>query len=167
MSMTSAMAASSRTHSSPLTPTLGLPTGKWGSGQGALLEAQHLVKGPQEPEVAGLWFSCGGRAGAPMDLGPMGGKGRPGYTKSIRALSLAQGTSLWSPGQRLLKKQSSLRLGQASGAWPLGGLGEGPSGTRPFFVLPWALQGGVGASFTSPTVTRCFPISLGPGSPRF
>lgn len=46
----------------------------------------------------------------------------------------------------------------------------GPSGTRPnrpFFSLPWALQEGVGASFTSPTVTRCFPISLGPGSPRF
>lgn len=53
-SMTSAMAASSKTPSSLL-----LPTGKWGSGQGALLEAQHLVKGPQGPEVASLWFSWG------------------------------------------------------------------------------------------------------------
>lgn len=28
-------------------PLLGLPMSKWGSGHGALLEAQHLVKGPQ------------------------------------------------------------------------------------------------------------------------
>ena len=75
MSMTSAMAASSRTPSSLFTPTRGPPTGKWGSGQGALLEAQHLVKGPQEPEVAGLWFSFGGEGRGPCGVGPYGREG--------------------------------------------------------------------------------------------
>lgn len=32
-------------------------------------------------------------------LGPRGGKGRPGYKKSIITLSLAQGTSLWFLGR--------------------------------------------------------------------
>lgn len=68
--MTSAMAASSRTPSSLFILILGLPSGEWGLGQGPLLEAQHLVKGPW---VAGLWFSWGeGRAGALWILGPMG-----------------------------------------------------------------------------------------------
>lgn len=50
--------------------TVGLPLGEWGLGQGALLEAQHLVKGSW---VAGLWFSLGGgRAGALWILGPLG-----------------------------------------------------------------------------------------------
>lgn len=71
MSMTSAMAASSKTPNSLLLPTLGLPTGKWGVGQGALLEAQHLVKGPQGPEVVACG-SLGGRAGAPMGSGSYG-----------------------------------------------------------------------------------------------
>lgn len=65
MSMTSAMAASSRTLSSLLRPTLGLPAGKGGSGQGALLEAQHLVKGPRGLEIAGLWFFGGGEGRDP------------------------------------------------------------------------------------------------------
>lgn len=104
-----------------------------------------------------------------MSLGPRGGKGRPGYKKSIIALSLTQGYLSVVRGQRLLKKQSSLMLSQARGAWGLE-VGGGLSGTRPnrpFFSLPWALQEGMGASFTSPTVTHCFPISLGPGSFRF
>lgn len=40
----------------------------------------------------------GGGAGVLMSLGPRGGEGSPGYKKSIIALSLAQGTSLWSVG---------------------------------------------------------------------
>lgn len=47
-----------------------------------------------------------------MGSGSYGRGGEAGCKKSIRALSLAQGTTLV-PGQRLLKKQSSLRLGQA------------------------------------------------------
>lgn len=82
MFMTSAMAASSRTPSSLLTPMLGLPTGKWGSGQGALLEAQHLVKGPQELKVAGLWFSCGGGQGPLRDWAPWEGRGGQGIRKA-------------------------------------------------------------------------------------
>lgn len=54
----------------------------------------------------------GGGQGPLWVLGVTGGEGRPGYKKSVRALSLALGTTLV-PGQRLLKKQSSLRLGQA------------------------------------------------------
>lgn len=83
MSMTSAMAASSRTLSSLLRPTLGLPAGKGGSGQGALLEAQHLVKGPRGLEIAGLWFFGGGGGQGPLwVLGPLGGKGGQGIRKA-------------------------------------------------------------------------------------
>lgn len=98
MSMTSAMAASSKTPNSLLLSTLGLPTGKWGLGQGALLEAQHLVKGPQGPEVVGLWFSWGeGR-------GPCGfwvlreGRGGQGIRKASEP-SARPRVQLWSPGR--------------------------------------------------------------------
>lgn len=72
MSMTSAMAASSRTPSSLLVPILGLPMASGGSGQGALLEAQHLVKGTRGP----LILFGGGRAGAPVGSGPHGREGK-------------------------------------------------------------------------------------------
>lgn len=65
------MAAFSRTPSSLLSPRPGLPTSQWGSGQEALLEAQHLVKGPQEPEFAGLWF-LGVGVGVGVGRGPVG-----------------------------------------------------------------------------------------------
>lgn len=95
MSMTSAMAASSRTPSSLLLPTLGLPMGKWGSGRGHCFEAQHLVKGPQEPEVAGLWFSWWEGRGLYGFWALGEGRGGQDIKKSIRTLSLAQGISLW------------------------------------------------------------------------
>lgn len=43
--------------------------------------------------------SLGGRVGAPVGSGPQGREGRPGYEKSIRILSVAQGTSRWSLGR--------------------------------------------------------------------
>lgn len=115
MSMTSAMAASSRTLSSLLRPTLRLPTGKWGLGQGVLLEAQHLVKGPQGPEVDGLWFSWGeggGRQGPLWVLGPWEGRGGQGIEKASQPSAWPRAPLYGCLGGDL-KKQSSLRLGQA------------------------------------------------------
>lgn len=162
--MTSAMAASSKTPSSLLLPTLGLPMGKWGSGQGALLEAQHLVKGPQGPEVAGLWFFWGeGR-------GPSGfrvlreGRGRPGYKKAAEPSAWPK--VLCGPWTETPEGAVFPEAGPSPRGMGLGGEGRYFRNRphRPFFILLWALQGRVGASFTSPTVTRCFPIGLGPAS---
>lgn len=56
----------------------------------------------------------GGEGRGPFGFwAPWEGRGGQGIRKAPELLSLAQGTCLWSPEQRLLKKQSSLRLGQA------------------------------------------------------
>lgn len=79
--MTSAMAASSRTPSSScLRAHTGAAFGRVGPGVGALLEAQHLVKGHGMLACGSLWGE-GGQG--PYGFWATWEKGRPGHEKVI------------------------------------------------------------------------------------
>lgn len=88
--------------------TLGLPSGEWGLGEG------HCLKHSTWLKALGCWpvVLLGGREGrGPVDSGPHGRKGGQD-TKKLSEPQLGLGTYLGTPGWRLLKIQSSLRLGQ-------------------------------------------------------
>ena len=90
------------------------------------LEAQHLVKGPQELKVAGLWFSCGGGQGPLWDWAPWEGRGGQGIRKASEPSAWPR-VPLWGPWAEAPKEAVFPEAGPS-----LRGMGPGGTGGRSF-----------------------------------